>query len=89
MESPAFISGMAMPSIFMLPDGEFWVSVCCAWQSEFIEANAQERSHAAANADTDSSSATIEPANMRLIITPISILRQSVTVLQSRMFGES
>jgi hypothetical protein len=52
------------------------------WQSELARANAQERSHAAANEDTDSSSATIEPANMRLIIMPISIVRQSDSLLQ-------
>src|SRR5258708_687551 len=82
MESPPLILGMAMPSIFIWPDGDFWASVCCAWQSDVIEANAQETSHAAANEDTDSSSATIEPANMRRIITPDSILRQSVSPLQ-------
>lgn len=68
------IPGMAMPSMLMPPGAEPLVSVCCEWQSAFLEGNAQERSQAAANADTESSSATIEPANMRLIIMPESIL---------------
>ena len=79
-----------MPSIFMSPDGESWDSVCPEWQSEFIEANAQERSHAAASGDTDKSSATIEPANVRLMIMPISMLRQSLSLFQyqeSRCIG--
>ena len=66
---------MAMPSIFMPPGVESWDSDWSKWQSEFIEANAQETSPAAANEDTESSSATIEPTNMRFIIMPISILR--------------
>ena len=41
-----------------------------------MDANAQETSHAAANEVTDSSSATIEPANIRLILMPFSILQQ-------------
>jgi hypothetical protein len=77
MDSPPLI-----PAMFMSPDGEFWASVCCAWQSDFLGANAQERSHGAASEDTASNSATIEPANSRLIIMPISILRQSVSPLQ-------
>src|SRR5712671_5057903 len=63
--SPPAIAGivipaMAMPSIFMPPGVESWDSVCTEWQSEFIEANAQETSHAAAKEDTESISATIE-----------------------------
>jgi hypothetical protein len=88
------ISGMAipamlMPFIFILEDDESWGSAGCTWQSDFIDANAQERSHAAASEGTDSSSATIEAANMRLIIMPISILRQSVSALQTRLAGRS
>jgi len=71
------IPAMAMPSIVMSPGAESWDSVCLAWQSELIEANAQETSQAAANDVTDSSNAAIEPANMRLIIIPILMLRQS------------
>jgi hypothetical protein len=78
------IPAMDKPSIFMPPGAKSWDSACCEWQSELIEANAQETSHAAANEETDSSSATIEPANMRLIIMLISILRQSVSPLQLR-----
>src|ERR1700674_3352137 len=87
MESWLLISGivipaMLMPLMFMSPDDESWGSACRAWQSDFIDANPQERSHAAAMEEADSSIATIEPANIRLIITPISILRQSVSPLQ-------
>jgi hypothetical protein len=78
------IPAMAMPSIFMPPGAKSCDSVCCEWQSELIAANAQETSHAAANEETDSSSAMIELAKMRLTITPISILRQSVSALQLR-----
>jgi hypothetical protein len=71
------IPAMALPSIVMPPGAESWDPVCLAWQSEPIEANAQETSQAAANEVTDSSNATIEPANMRLIIILILMLRQS------------
>jgi hypothetical protein len=64
-----------MPSMFMPPGARSWDSVCFAWQSELIEAKAQETSHAAASEVTDSNSAPIEPANMRLIIIPSSMLR--------------
>jgi hypothetical protein len=87
MESSLLISGMvipamAMPSIFIPPGVESWWLVCSEWQSEFIETNAQERSQAAANEDAHSSIATIEPANIRLIIKSISILRQIISPLQ-------
>ena len=78
------IPAMAMPSIFMPPTAESWDEVCAEWQSEFIEANAQERSHAAVSDDTHRSSATIEPAKMRLISIPSSILRQSIAALQHK-----
>jgi hypothetical protein len=78
------IPSMAMPSIFISPDAESWVPTSCIWQSEFIEANAQERSHAAASGDTDSKRAAIEPANMRLIIMTDSMLRQSDSLFQPR-----
>jgi hypothetical protein len=71
------ITAMALPSIVMPPGAESWDPVCLAWQSELIEAKAQETSHAAANEVTDSSNAAIEPANMRLIIILILMLRQS------------
>jgi hypothetical protein len=85
--SPSPIPGMFMPamdepSICMPPGAMSCDLVCSEWQSELIEANEQETSHAAANEETDSNSAAIEPANMRLIIMPISILRQSVSPLQ-------
>src|ERR1700683_4718616 len=85
--SPPAISGIvipaiSMPSIFMPPAAESGGSVFPEWQSEFIEANAQEISQAAASDAADNSSATMEPAKMRLIIMPLSIVRQSVAALQ-------
>jgi hypothetical protein len=74
--SDIVMASMAMPSIFMLPDAESCVSTSSEWQSEFIEANPQESSQAAPSEDTDSNSATIEPANMRRIFIPGSMLRQ-------------
>jgi len=89
MEPSLLISGMvipvmAMPSIFIPPGVESWWLVCSEWQSELIETNAHDRSQAAANEEAHSSIATTEPANIRLIITPISILRQIVPPVQLR-----
>ena len=68
----------------MPPDSESDVWSWLEWQSELIEANAQLRSQAAANADTDKSSATIEPARIRLRFIPSSILRQCAPSWQLR-----
>ncbi len=75
-------AGIAMPAMFMLPDSEALLSACAEWQSEFIEANAQERSQAAPSEDADNSSARIEPAKMRLSIILICIVGESGSAFQ-------
>jgi hypothetical protein len=66
---------MAIPSIFMPPGIAALATAGLELQSEFNTANAQDTSHAAANPDAGRSSATIQPANIRLNIIPNSILR--------------
>jgi hypothetical protein len=72
MELSPLVSGIVMPAIVMSAGADRCAFISREWQSELACANAQETSHAGANEDTDSSSATIDPANMRLIIMPIS-----------------
>jgi hypothetical protein len=75
---------MLTPFMFMPPDDESWGSACCAWQSDFIDTNPQETSHAAAKEEADSSITTIEPVNMRLTIMPILMLRRIASPVQPR-----
>ena len=62
------IPGMPMPSMAIPESVELWDGAPGAWQSESASANAQDRSHAAASDDADSSSVTIDPANTRLTL---------------------
>lgn len=71
-----------MPSIFIPSGAVSWESVCSEWQSELIEANAQEMSQAPADAETASSSAAIKPANIRRNAIAISMLRQNASAWQ-------
>jgi len=51
------------------------VPIFAEWQSDWFCAKLQDKSHAAAIDETDRSNATIDPANMRFIVIPLSILR--------------
>jgi len=76
------IPAMAIPAMLMPPDAEASLLACSEWQSELIEANAQETSHAAPSEHAESSSARIEHAKMRLRIIWSFSLRQSCSVFQ-------
>ena len=60
--------GISMPLMFISSEGEFGMAVLREWQSECIQGKEQLTSQAAAKADTDSRSSTIELANVRLSI---------------------
>jgi hypothetical protein len=67
--------GIVMSSIFASGCMESRVPIFAEWQSDWFCAKLQDKSHAAAIDETDRSNATIDPANMRFIVIPLSILR--------------
>ena len=81
------IPGMSIPSMAIPESAEIREGDSCEWQSESASANAQERSHAPASEDITSSSATTEPAIVRLTIILALIVRQSASTLQFGLVG--
>jgi hypothetical protein len=83
--SPPAIPGIAIPAMsmpFMDITDCAEASECREWQSEPASPNEHESSHAAPNERAARSSATIEPANTRLTIISISMLRPDRFALQ-------
>jgi hypothetical protein len=71
----------------MLLAADGLVSAFSEWQSEVIEAKAQETSQAAPIVEAASSSARIEHAKIRRNIIQITIVRQSHPAVQLKKFG--